>query len=137
LLFSYTTKVVWLGNIATSLDIGDLPIVPANMRSICNYTAMRKTMQSVPLRVSSWSPRPGRGWQLSWQLIRLNYVVFAILILLAAISAVLFYTPAYFFQHFVFYLEIDPERKSKGWGWVYVVGLFATNAIVVLGTCLS
>lgn len=94
-------------------------------------------MQSVRLRMSSWSPRPGRGWQLSWQLIRLNYVIFTVLLLLAAISAVLFYTPAYFLQCFVSYLEIDPERKSKGWGWVYVVGLFVTNAVVVLGKFLA
>lgn len=94
-------------------------------------------MRSVRLRVSSWGPRPGTGWQLSWQLIRLNYIIFTVLMFLAAISAVLFYTPAYFLQCFVSYLEIDPERKSMGWGWVYVVGLFVTNAVVVLGTRLA
>jgi len=132
ILFSYTTKVVWLGNIASTLDIGDLPIVPANMRSTYNYAAMRKIMRTVRLRTPFWIPKPGSGWQLSWQLVRLNYLILTAELILAAVSAILFYTPAYFLQHFVLYLEVEPGKERKQWGWVYVIGLFGTNAIVFL-----
>ena len=124
--------MVWLGNTADSLDIGDLPIVPVDMRSTFNYGRMRKVLRTVTLRFFSWTPRPGSGWQLSWMLIRLNSLAFAVELLLAAISAVLYYSPAYFLQSLIAYLEINPGREDKGWGWVYVVGLFTTTATLFL-----
>ena len=132
MLFSYTTKVVWLGNIAESLDIGDLPIVPASMRATYNYARMRKALREIKLKIFSWSPALGTGWHLIWRLIRLNFVILLMVFILAAISAVLFYTPALFLRKFVQYLEVDRNRENKGWGWVYVVGLFATNVLVFL-----
>ena len=132
LLFSYTTKVVWLGNIAKSLDIGDLPIVPLNMRAAYNYSRMKKALREIKLKIFSWSPAPGTGWGLIWCLIRLNYVGFLTLFALASATAVLFYAPPLFLRKFVQYLEIDQSRENKGWGWVYVVGLFVTNVIVFL-----
>ncbi|KAF8154768.1 multidrug resistance-associated ABC transporter [Crassisporium funariophilum] len=134
LLFSYTTKVVWLGNLAASLDIGDLPIVPANMRAVYNYTAMKKAMREIKFHIFSWKPAPGTGWQLAWRMLRLNYVPFIAEFFLAAVSAVLFYSPALFLRMLVAYLEVDRNRENKGWGWVYVIGLFATNAISFLIT---
>ncbi|PPQ81930.1 hypothetical protein CVT25_013778 [Psilocybe cyanescens] len=134
LLFSYTTKVVWLGNIAASLDIGDLPIVPANMRSTFNYARMRKATREIKLRIFSWSPKPGSGWLLGYQLIRLNYLAFTAELLLASVSAVLFYAPPLFLQRLVAFLEVDPTRENQGWGWVYVIGIFASNAISFLIT---
>ena len=130
LLFSYTTKVVWLGNIAESLDIGDLPIVPRSMRATHNYAQMRKALRRVGLKIFSWSPKPGAGWHLIWRLIRLNYAMLILTLSLAAIAAALFYTPALFLRKFVQYLEVDQNRENKGWGWVYVVGLFVANILV-------
>jgi hypothetical protein len=98
---------------------------------------MRKTMQTVSLRFLSWAPRPGSGWQLLWQLVRLNSLVLTAEMLLAAASAILFYTPAYFLQRLVEYLEINPGREGRGWGWVYVIGLFVTNAAKALSRLLS
>lgn len=89
-------------------------------------------MRTVRLRTPFWTPKPGSGWQLIWQLVRLNYIILTVELLLAAVSAMLFYTPAYFLQHFVLYLELEPGRENKQWGWVYVLGLFGTNAIVFL-----
>jgi hypothetical protein len=132
LLFTYTTKVVWLGNVASSLEIGDLPIIPASMRSTYNYSAMKKVLRTVRLRIFSWTPKRGSGWQLAWQLVRLNYVALIAGLALATTSAILFYAPAYFLKQLVSYVEADPARESKGWGWVYVIGLFGTNAIVYL-----
>ncbi|KJA25547.1 hypothetical protein HYPSUDRAFT_37542 [Hypholoma sublateritium FD-334 SS-4] len=134
LLFSYTTKVVWLGNIAESLDIGDLPIVPTNMRATYNYSRMKRTIRDVKLRIFSWSPKPGSGWLLAYRLLRLNYVAFTAELLLAAVSAVLFYAPPLFLQKLVAFLEVDPLRENKGWGWVFVIGLFAANALSFLIT---
>ena len=52
--------------------------------------------------------------------------------MLAVISACLFYAPAFFFQRFVAYLEVDQERKHTQLGWLYVAGIFAANASLCL-----
>ncbi|KAG2008561.1 ATP-binding cassette transporter [Coprinopsis cinerea AmutBmut pab1-1] len=129
LMFSYTTKVVWLGNLASSLEIGDLPIVPGNMRAASNYSLIRKGMRTVQLKIFNWKPRPGSGWDLGYKLIHLNIFALLVEVSLAAVSAVLFYAPAFFMRHLISYLEADPDRENKGWGWVYIFGLFAANAI--------
>ncbi|KAH9947499.1 multidrug resistance-associated ABC transporter [Amylocystis lapponica] len=134
LLFSYTTKVVILGNIAESLEIGDLPIVPLQMRGTAIFAGMRAAMRYWHLRIGSWRPTPGSGTELGYRLVRLNKSTLIIVVVLACVSAVLFYVPALFLQRVVLYLEIDPERENRGWGWVYCVGLFASNAVVQLTT---
>jgi len=118
-----------LGNIATSLEIGDLPIVPADMRATFNYSIMKKAMREVKLRFRTWRPRPGSGWELGYRLLRVNWLVFTAELVLAAISAVLFYAPAFFLRNLVAYLEVDKYREDRGWGWVYVIGLFFANAL--------
>jgi hypothetical protein len=122
-----------LGNIATSLEIGDLPIVPANMRATFNYSAMKKAMREFKLRFGTWRPTPGSGWELGYRLVRVNWLVFTAEFFLAAVSAVLFYAPALFLQSLVYYLEVDKYREDRGWGWVYVIGLFSANALSFLG----
>ncbi len=106
------------------------------MRATFNYDAMRRAMRTVSLRFFSWNPKPGSGWQLSWKLVRLNYLVLTAEISLAAASALLFYSPAFFLRRLVAYLEVNPGREEKGWGWVYVVGLFVTNATMFLSKFL-
>jgi hypothetical protein len=122
-----------LGYTTTSLEIGDLPIVPANMRAIFNYSTMKKAMREVRLSIGTWRPRPGSGWELCYRLLRVNKLVFTAEIVLAAISAVLFYTPAFFLRRLVGYLEVDKLREDRGWGWVYVIGLFSANVLVSIG----
>ncbi|KAK7463002.1 hypothetical protein VKT23_007584 [Stygiomarasmius scandens] len=134
LYFTYTTKVVMLGNTAESLEIGDLPIVPANMRATVNFSRMKKTMQNVKLRLGNWKPQPGSGWQTAYQILQLNKLTLAAQFLLAAVSACMFYVPAFFMQMLVAYLEKDPAREQRGWGWVYVVGLFLSNIFVYMLT---
>jgi hypothetical protein len=56
LLFSYATKVVWPGNSAEILDIGDLPIAPARMRATYNYARMKKALREIKLKILSWRP---------------------------------------------------------------------------------
>ncbi|KAA1472498.1 multidrug resistance-associated ABC transporter [Dentipellis sp. KUC8613] len=134
LLFSYTTKVVMLGNVAESLDIGDLPIVPGNMRATAIFASMRDTIRTVHFRVRGWRPKPGSGWELAYRLMRVNSGAFILQMALAAVSALIFYAPPFFLQLLVAYLEADPERKHTEWGWVYSIGLFASTASVYLLT---
>ncbi|THH21147.1 hypothetical protein EW146_g360 [Bondarzewia mesenterica] len=130
LLFSYTTKVVMLGNTAESLDIGDLPIVPGNMRATHIFAAMRATIRTVQLRVRNWRPKPGSGWELSYRLLHVNALEFATQIALASSSAMLYYAPPFFLQKLVYYLELDPMRENRGWGWFYAFCLFSSTAVV-------
>ena len=142
LLFSYTTKVVMLGYTSASLEIGDLPIVPANMRGTVNFQLMKAalrtpiTLLSIPFSYRLFSFRKGSGWELLFKLVRLNKVVISAEIALAAVAAVLFYTPAFFLQKLVQYLQDDPHREDRRWGWVFVAGLFSLNAISYLSKCL-
>lgn len=133
MLFSYTTKVVMLGYTAASVEIGDLPIVPANMRATAIFARMKAATKHVKLR-GRWRPKRGSGWELAYRLLRVNALAFSVQIALAAVSACLFYSPALFLKLLVAYLETDPERKATGWGWVYCAGLFTVNAICYLRT---
>lgn len=45
-LFSYTTPVIRLGYTAASLEVGDLPIVQANMRAAVIFKKMREGMRA-------------------------------------------------------------------------------------------
>ncbi|KAF9269658.1 multidrug resistance-associated ABC transporter [Marasmius fiardii PR-910] len=134
LMFSYTTKVVMLGNIAESLEIGDLPILPANMRSVVNFAQMRKMAGDLRLRFGNWAAKPGSGWNVAYQLVRLNVPALTVQFWLAVFSAMLFYLPPYFLKLLVGYLETDPERRNRGWGWLYTFGLIMSNVIVYLVT---
>ncbi|KAF8507555.1 multidrug resistance-associated ABC transporter [Gautieria morchelliformis] len=145
LLFSYTTKVIMLGATSESLEIGDLPIVTANMRATTLYHRMRVAMRRVKLkpltilpaflfgtrRSWQWAPKSGSGWTLMYRLARVNIVPFTLQISLASIGALLYYAPAFFLQRLVKFLEVNKSGEAKDirWGWVYCAGLFLTNAL--------
>ncbi|KAJ7064951.1 multidrug resistance-associated ABC transporter [Mycena amicta] len=134
LFFSYTTKVVMLGNTAESLEIGDLPIVPGNMRATYNYSLMKNAMRTVKLRFASWQPGVGSGALLAYRLLRLNIWGLFAQFMLAATAAVLFYAPPFFLRMLLAYLETDPNRENTAWGWVWVAALFVTNVVSYLLT---
>lgn len=128
LLFSYTTKVVMLGNTAESLEIGDLPIVAADMRATALFANMRSAMRRWKLRIGTWRPTPGSGAELAYRILRVNGWTMGMIVGLAAIAATMFYVPAFFLQRVVHYLEVDPTRESRGWGFLFCAGLFFSNA---------
>lgn len=132
LLFSYTTKVVMLGNYSESLEIGDLPIVPAGIRATFNYTSMKSALRTLRLKIFSWEPKPASGWNLVYLILRLNWVAITASQVLAAVTALLYYVPPWFLNQLVSYLEADPERKDRRWGWVYVLAMFASSASVYI-----
>lgn len=119
-----------LGNTAESLEIGDLPILPADMRSATLFAGMRHVVRHVKLK-GRWKPKTGSGWETLWRLALLNKVALSVEIALAAVSAILFYTPAYFLKRLVDFMEGAPSDIR--WGLVYCFALFGTNAILYLG----
>lgn len=138
-----------LGATSESLEIGDLPIVTANMRASTLYHRMRMAMRRIKLRPLTilpaflfgtrrgwqWHPKPGSGWTLMYRLAKVNSVAFTAQVALATVSALLYYAPAFFLQRLVKFLEVNKsgEVKDIQWGWVYCAGLFLSNAISFLG----
>ena len=136
MLFSYSTKVVMLGYTSESLEIGDLPIVPADMRATHIFSTMKDALTRWKLRIRSWRPNPGSGWGLGWRILRVNTQALIMLVVLVSISAGLYYVPAFFLQRLVAYLEQDPDRTDRSWGWVFCAGLFISNILLLLGASL-
>jgi ABC-type multidrug transport system fused ATPase/permease subunit len=134
LLFSYSTKVVMLGNTSEQLEVGDLPVVPADMRSTYQYSLMKAAIRRVQLRIRNWTPPVGSGWNLAWQMASINLWALFTLVFFSATSAILFYVPYYFLQRVVRYLENDPDRKDIRWGLIYAAGLFTTGVLCSLLT---
>jgi len=134
-LFSYTTKVVMLGYTSESLEIGDLPIVPADMRATTIYQDFRRAMRRIKLP-RNFKPAVGSGWGLLYRFGVFNAGMLGLVFALAAVCAVLFYSPAFFLQRLVRFLELDgtPDQPERAWGWFYCAGLFGANAVTYLLT---
>ncbi len=132
LYFNYTTRIVTLANTCASFELGDLPIVPGDIRAIALFAGMRTAMRKWRLRIGSWQPKPGSGWELAYILIRANTSVLCSVVGLTMVSSVLFYAPAFFMRGLVRYLEADPERINWGWGWMYCAGMFFGSFICQL-----
>ena len=129
-------KVVMLGHTAQSLEIGDLPIVSFDMRATHLFRRMRDAMKNIKPTILGWKPKPGSGWQVGVRLFKLNAFVILLEMWLAAFTAVLFYSPAFFLRSLVAYLESDPLRLHRGWGVVFALGLFVSGVILSLGGSL-
>ena len=94
---------------------------------------MRSVLSMIHLkRFILWDIRPGSGWELVYRLAYVNRRAFIVQMALAAIGAVLYYAPPFFLQKLVKYLETDPERHDRSWGWFYSFGIFAANASLYL-----
>ncbi|KAJ1311227.1 hypothetical protein OPQ81_009727 [Rhizoctonia solani] len=138
LLFSYVTPIVMLGYHAASMEIRDLPILTADMRAPHIYSTMRSIMKRIRLS-RRWRGKPGSGYELLYQLVYANRVMFLIQILLSASSAGLYYAPAWFLQQLVHFLEItrstdQPQDVDPAWGWIYCGGLLFCGVLVYLIT---
>jgi hypothetical protein len=127
LYFSYSTKVIMLGYKAKSLEIGDLPILPADMRGASHFSRMRRVLRDVRLTFGSWSAETGSGATLAYQLARTNTGGLIATVLLCIAAGMTYYMPPFFLSMVLSYLERDPLREHTGWGWVWVFCLFASN----------
>lgn len=65
---------------------------------------------------------------------RVGSVADVSVLIIAAITAVLYYLPHYILQLFIVYLENDPTRSDPAWGWLLAFSLFIANASVFLIT---
>lgn len=122
MFFSYSTKVVILGNTAASLEIGDLPILTADMRATSQYAAMRAWQAAM-----EWRPKIGSGAALAYQLVSVNRGALGGLMLYSFVAGLAFYLPPFFMSRVLQYLEADQERQQTQWGLVWVVCLFGAN----------
>lgn len=124
LFFVYINQVIRASNAAQTLQIGDLPIVPVDMRASYIFATMRAATRNWKLRIGLWRPKPGSGWELSYRLIRLNLVPIFQVTISSAAAALMYYMPPLLLQQFVSYLEADPGRERRSWGWLLSAGLF-------------
>jgi hypothetical protein len=124
--------VVKLANKAQSLEIGDLPILPGNMRASYHYSLMRVAMRRKEGGIFGRA-KPGSGWHLFSKLLSVNALALSGVSALAVLSSLAYYGPAFFLRKLVAYLEGDPERNNPGWGWVYVIALLCSTWFTNLG----
>ncbi|KAJ6516269.1 multidrug resistance-associated ABC transporter [Mycena sanguinolenta] len=129
LYFSYVRKVVLLGARLEDLEIADLPVVPASLRATFNYEMIKKMIQYKKLSFRFWQPRPGSGAALAYQIFHANFYGITAQAALSAAAALLYYIPPFCLSRLISYLEGDPHREDKAWGWFWVASLFATSAV--------
>lgn len=118
-----------LGYTSDSIEIGDLPIIPVSMRAGYLFTKMNETVQRYKLRILSWSPKHGSGWELGYQLVRANTSDLRAVLWYTIVTVILFYVPYFFLQRLVYSLEVDPTRSDRSWGWWYCFGLFVSRLL--------
>ncbi|KAJ6552936.1 P-loop containing nucleoside triphosphate hydrolase protein [Mycena capillaripes] len=134
LFFSYSTKVVMLGNVAESLEIGDLPILSLDLRASFHYAAMKRTLRHVKLSLGSWRPQIGSGATLAYQISHVNHAGLVYLVFLSLVVGSLFYIPPFFMSRVLNYLQNDPNREHTEWGMLWVVCFFVSNIVLFLVT---
>ncbi|EIW76959.1 multidrug resistance-associated ABC transporter [Coniophora puteana RWD-64-598 SS2] len=139
ILFGYTTRLVRLVQTAESLEIADLPILPANMRATFQFHKMRELLRVSP--IGTWGKGKGDGkdggeketrpgWGLAWRVLRVNGVAFVAEMVMVALAAPLWFASPFFLQKLIAYLERDLERLHTRWGWVYAVGQLVSLLMV-------
>ena len=136
IFFQYTTAVVMLGYTSESLEIRDLPILPAGFRATTIFTDFRQRIKKGTMVLPSfmpWKVKRNSPADLGLKLLAANKWPIMALACLAATSATLFYVPAFFLQRFIKHLEQDPDRQDIAWAWVYCAGLFASNVVMYRG----
>jgi hypothetical protein len=122
-----------LGNKLESLEIVDLPLMPAQLRATTNYDTLKKAVRERKLSLWSWSPRSGSGARLAYQVFHSNFAGLTAEAVLTVLAALLYYSPPICLNKLISYLESDPNREDAAWGWFWVVALFVTNAVSSLG----
>ena len=115
-----------------SITFDKLPILPARLRAVVNLSQIRYARRYIKLPSESLR-QPGSGYELAYQLLRVNFPLVCTIQLVSIMTAVAYYAPIAFIQFFLKYLETDPQRKDTSWGWFYVTGIFVAHFVVILG----
>lgn len=102
------------------------------MRATKLYDDMKRAIRTLKPGILNWTPTPGSGWGLGVRIARVNSLALFALFSIAILAAGAWYLPYLFLQRLVYYLETDPTRTDRSWGWVFVFGLFASGAFTAL-----
>ena len=129
--FSYCGGVFMLGGSKKLITFDELPILPARLRAVVNLSQMRYARRYIKLPFESLR-RPGSGYELAYQLLRVNFPLVCTIQLVSVMAAFAYYAPIAFVQFFLKYLETDPQRKDTSWGWFHVAGIFVGHLFLVL-----
>ncbi|QRW11566.1 ABC transporter [Ceratobasidium sp. AG-Ba] len=123
LFFHYVTPIMMVACRTESLELKDLPILTARLRSPLIFSQMRRVLRIV--RLPGWfHAKPGSGYELIYQILTVNKPMFLYQLAFSIVVAALYYVPAFFIKQFIHFLEItrsgDPSPEIDfRWGWVY------------------
>ncbi|GMK55034.1 hypothetical protein CspeluHIS016_0200900 [Cutaneotrichosporon spelunceum] len=127
MLFSYSGVLIERSKVNDSMDVWDLPILPADQRALPNYIKFKAAYGKHSQRLGKWE-----GYNLLWQLAKVNKWLLIAQAGLSAVTGVLYYAPHVLLKFFLTYLENDPSRNSPGWGWLFALGILVSNVAVFL-----
>jgi hypothetical protein len=140
ILFLHVEPLLHKAKMATSFNTWDLPILQKDMRAMVGLKHMREVYGDTR-KLKRRSARPGlmgrldnlpEGYNLLAKVFVANKGLFTVEMVLAAITAGLYYLPAVFLRQFTKYLEDHPNRENIRYGWVLCFGLAASNAIMFI-----
>jgi ABC-type multidrug transport system fused ATPase/permease subunit len=126
-LYSYAGEVIERAKVNDSMDVWDLPILPASMRALPNFLHMKRVYGRRRSRLGKME-----GFNLLIKLAKVNAGLLTAQTLLAIITAVGYYVPHLTLRYFLRYLELDPGRTDARWGWLLALGLFVTNVTIYI-----
>ena len=144
-MYTWIQPLMVRGNSESTFNVWDLPILPKETRALHLFLNFRRFYGN-----TRFQPTPGTkpsserfhllgigfnlptGFSLLFKVFRANKLLFWVEIVLASVSAGLYYGPAIFMRQLVKHLEDDPERKNMREGWVWCGGLFLSNAVMFL-----
>ncbi|WVO13896.1 hypothetical protein L204_101520 [Cryptococcus depauperatus] len=132
LLFGYATEVIRKGYVAETMDVWDLPILPATLRALPQFRKMKKTYGNPKSPLGRME-----GINLLWIIAKVNSGLLWAQTLLASTTAIGYYLPHYLLNLFINYLENDPSRSEPAWGWFLCFGMFLSNALVFVATGIT
>ncbi|ODO00841.1 ATP-binding cassette transporter [Cryptococcus wingfieldii CBS 7118] len=134
LLFGYATGVIRKGYVAESMDVWDLPILPATLRksipcALVQFQRMKKAYGHRKERLGRME-----GFNLLLVLAKVNIGLLVAQTVLATATAFGYYLPHYLLKLFINFLENDPTRSEPAWGWLLCFGLFTSNALIFIAS---
>lgn len=140
ILFLHVEPLLHKAKKATSFNVWDLPILQRNMRSMFAFQHI-KSVYGDTRKLKRRQERHGimgridklpEGYNLLAKVFIANKGLFVIEIVLAAVTAGLYYLPAVFLQQLTQYLQDNPDRTNIRYGWMMCFGLATSNAIMYL-----
>lgn len=152
LMFSWVSPVIKNGSSKLQMGLDDLPHLSASFRTVTLYRNFRKAARrSVERAISNSTPvvandiegpRDGLGYapkwfnRLLWRLLVVNRYAFSLNCLLAFVTAVLYYLPAFFLNLLLQFLEVAnrTESRDKTLGYAYCLGLLLSLILDAIAT---